>query len=593
MKKARLVLLGRVLSVSLLSALAPACPFSSFEVEPATGSSLGGSAGASGGAPTTGGTNGGQGGSPIKAASPQPQADRYFMLQGSELTVRSPGVLANDSPSELQVARVDVVTEALDFDMDVEVSGDGRLEFRPDPRFFGVFELTYEVQNTNSVSAESRVTVHVLPSDVDLSLLGEGFGGVVFEGGGGEELGSAVRGAVDLNGDQMDDLLVGARGADAGAGAVLVVFGGPAVEDRSLSSQPSSDQSKYYAVVNGEVPDGALGASVAVLRDQAGAAIALVLGAPGGEGRVERVDLGPPGEGAGPLFNPVRRTALTGDQRETGIGSLVDAAGDIDGNGSPDILVASRVGDLGQLRVVFGQADPSESGAIADAPGLVLRGTEVGAGFPLAFAAVADLNGDSRGEVLAASRSNILLLHGGEQYPSTENEVSIDGSAFGFRAVRTAPGLSGAVSVVGDEGGNSSPELVYCDGIALCRVVRTPLSTLSNGFRVTGFGATTSSLSVVSAGDLDADGITDLAFAEDSVVYVLYGRHSGQADVDVAMLAGAGYRIRMPEGGAVSALSAAGDFNRDGVDDLAITDSGARRGAGRVYVVHGVRSRRP
>jgi hypothetical protein len=147
------------------------------------------------------------------------------------------------------------------------------------------------------------------------------------------------------------------------------------------------------------------------------------------------------------------------------------------------------------------------------------------------------------------------------------------------------------VSAIQDLDGDGWPEFGYCDGVSACRVVRAPVSTLTSGFRVTGFSPQATVLSVVPAGDLDDDGVPDFAFAEDRFVYVVYGRRTAQADLDLSLLSGAGYRISMPEGQTVSAVSAAGDWNKDGIADLAIADATAKRSAGRVYVVFGVRSR--
>jgi hypothetical protein len=183
------------------------------------------------------------------------------------------------------------------------------------------------------------------------------------------------------------------------------------------------------------------------------------------------------------------------------------------------------------------------------------------------------------------------VLRGGGDYPASEDQVSIDGTAFGYRAQRAAPGPGAAVAAIGTIEPADAPELAYCDGLAGCRVVRAPLSTLTAGFRVSGFSPAATRLLVAAAGDVDADGVPDYAFAEDTAVYVVYGRRAAPQDVNVSALSGLGYRIRMPEAGAVSAISAAGDLNHDGVGDLAITDAAVNRRAGRVYVVFGVASR--
>jgi hypothetical protein len=591
----RRTLVLRLLSASLLAAFATGCPFSSFEVVkssnfPAAGAGGGGSGGMS---PGTGGNNAGQGSVPAKAAPPQPRADSYFLIQGATLDLRAPGVLANDSPDELEVDDYEALTDTPDFAMTAELERSGRFVFAPDPRFFGVYELVYEVENRDGESADGKITVHVRPAEVDLSLLGDGFGGALLDGGLGDRLGSAIHAAGDVNGDGSDDLLIGAPGANTRAGAAFVVFGGSDPGDRDLNANPGSDQAAYYAVLSGETRDEGLGSSVSTLRDADGRTTALLLGATGGAGRIDRLDLATSLEDASPSFSVVRRSAIHGDLRESGVGRLVAAAGDVNADGFPDILAASQVGERGQLRVVYGEAEPSAELALADAPGLVLPASDDGDGFPLAFASAGDLDGDGDSEVLAASSSNILLLLGGGEYPESESAVSIDGSAYGFRALRAAPGSIASVSAIQDLDGDKRPELGYCDEVGGCRVVRAPVSTLTSGFRVTGFSPQSTVVSLVAAGDLDDDGVPDFAFAEDRFVHVVYGRRAAQADVDLTGLSGsgAGYRISMPAGQTISAVSAAGDWNKDGIADLAIADAAVNRRSGGVYVVFGVRSR--
>jgi hypothetical protein len=75
------------------------------------------------------------------------------------------------------------------------------------------------------------------------------------------------------------------------------------------------------------------------------------------------------------------------------------------------------------------------------------------------------------------------------------------------------------------------------------------------------------------------------------VAYVIYGQRAAHEDVNLSSLSGRGYKLRVPEGRRITSLVFAGDLNADGVGDLAIGDASARSGAGRVYVVFGVASR--
>ncbi|MCX8518869.1 MAG: hypothetical protein ORN21_01875, partial [Methylophilaceae bacterium] len=87
--------------------------------------------------------------------------------------------------------------------------------------------------NTASITAsgtEGRVYVvfgKTNISSIELSQVGLGKGGFVIEGANiGDNLGSSVSAAGDINGDGFADLLVGAKAANAGGGSTYVILGG-------------------------------------------------------------------------------------------------------------------------------------------------------------------------------------------------------------------------------------------------------------------------------------------------------------------------------------------------------------------------------
>ena len=103
--------------------------------------------------------------------------------------------------------------------------------------------------------------------------------------------------------------------------------------------------------------------------------------------------------------------------------------------------------------------------------------------------------------------------------------------------------------------------------------------------------------SVAGAGDVNGDGIADMIvggshYAQLGAAYVVFGSRAGfAASLDLATLDGTdGFRIDGIAAGGISVASA-GDFNGDGIDDLAVGVPGASQGgrgrAGETYVVFG------
>lgn len=587
-----------------LGLLASGCPFSTFSVgdEPLPS---GGQGGARGGSPptTSGGSSTGGGGAKAGAAPPHLQSDRYFVLQDQVLRVGpEKGVLANDSPPQLSVFDSDELPSSRPglYDATWTLDARGALDFTPGRGFVGVYELSYRARNSDGAAAGATIDIHVLPSSFALEALEDGIGGVMLEGTRGDRLGTAVIPAGDVNGDALDDLLIGAPGSGGGDGAAYLVLGRKDFDALKLSPSAAGESEPAFLAFTGG-PGEAVGASLAALRAETGKTLELVIGAPGGFGRAQFVRVADLPESGQIVLDPDQGFSLLGDEREGGVGAMLAPALDVDGDLRPDLLVASQRNGVGVLHLVYGNEIEGESRLLADEVGQVLLGSAPDDGFPLSIAGIGDTDHDGNSEVLTATPTNLLLLAGGTDYPPSEAEVSIDGSAYGWRALRVAPGTPASVASIGDLDADGAPDFAYCEGATAagsdlsgeraCRVVTSPPSTLANGFRVTGFGVDTTRVTVAPAGDFDADGVPDLAFSEDSVVHVVYGRRALNRDVNVVSLSEAGFRLILPDGGRVGVVTDAGDLNGDGASELAISEPGSASRPGRVYVLFGMAAR--
>jgi FG-GAP repeat/Bacterial lectin len=97
-------------------------------------------------------------------------------------------------------------------------------------------------------------------------------------------------------------------------------------------------------------------------------------------------------------------------------------------------------------------------------------------------------------------------------------------------------------------------------------------------------GTSLASAAQAIVGDVNGDGKDDTAFGYVNEVWVVYGA-SPTADIDLSTDLGTrGFKISTGTNGPVEDLSAAGDFDRDGIDDLAVSTETT------TFIVHGARS---
>ncbi|MCK6531283.1 FG-GAP-like repeat-containing protein, partial [Myxococcota bacterium] len=216
---------------------------------------------------------------------------------------------------------------------------------------------------------------------------------------GGDRAGHAVAHA-DLDGDGYQDLLVGAPGYPGGlsAGALYVVYG---------PVWGTIDLSLADARIEGEAAGDLAGYSVSGAGDLDGDGNEDVLvGAPGvgvvgGKEGAAYVLYGPL-TGTGSLATAGAK--MTGEAMGDGAGTAVAAAGDVNGDGSPDLAVGApfydgRGVDSGAAYLVLGPVWGVMDLSLADA---TLMGPRRGeqAGWSLAGG---DFDGDGRGDLLVGA----------------------------------------------------------------------------------------------------------------------------------------------------------------------------------------------
>ncbi|WYL95077.1 MAG: hypothetical protein HEQ35_15580 [Gloeotrichia echinulata IR180] len=429
------------------------------------------------------------------------------------------------------------------------------------------------------------------PASLDLSTL-NGSNGFQINGiAAGDQSGYSVSGAGDINGDGIDDIIIGANLADPTgtlSGQSYLIFG------RASGFSPILDLSTLNGSngfkINGIAPGDRSGTSVSRAGDINGDGIDdVIIGArsasPNGTASGQSYVIFGRKDGFDSDFDLATLDGsngfiINGEAEGDNSGVSVSDAGDINGDGIDDLIVGASTGPIGpapfnpnnsssgKSYVIFGKrggfSSNIELSTLNGSNGFKINGVSPDDRSGYAVSSAGDINGDGLDDLLIGS------------YFASPNGISYAGQSY---------------VVFGSRNGFAA---------------NLDLSTLngSNGFKINGIAEfDVSGAAVSSAGDINGDGLDDLLIGapyaspngfRSGQSYVVFGSRKGfSADLDLSTLNGSnGFKINgiLPVDIAGVAVSTAGDINGDGFDDLLIgaayaSPNGSK--SGQSYVVFG------
>ncbi|MBL8008778.1 MAG: FG-GAP repeat protein, partial [Ignavibacteria bacterium] len=389
----------------------------------------------------------------------------------------------------------------------------------------------------------------------------------------GNDFGTSVSAAGDVNGDGYSDVIVSADLYSSNTGKAYIYFGGASMNN-------SAD-----VTMTGNATSDTFGKSVSAAGDVNGDGFSdVIIGATGYSSNTGRAYIF---MGAASMDNNAD-VLLTGEASGNNFGVSVSSAGDVNGDGYSDVICGAYGfnSNTGKAYVYYGGAIMNSTADVS------MTGESVFNFFGNSVSTAGDVNGDGFSDVIISEfgynsfSGKAFIFFGGtsmNNIPDITMNEEIINSYFGISAASAgdvnADGFSDIIIGAYGYGANTGRAYFY-DYFMKNEII--PDLTMTGESSSNYFGT-----SVSDAGDVNGDGFGDViagAYGNNSITgkaYIYYGGSNMDNAADVELTgeaAGNAFGI---------SVSSAGDVNGDGYSDVIAGAPGYNSNRGRAYIYFG------
>jgi len=474
--------------------------------------------------------------------------------------------------------------------------------------------------------------VFPLPQIIDVELL-DPTQGITMKGIPDQaSLGFTATNAGDINGDGVADIILGGPIHYEYAGIVFIIYGGSGLADFALDENIDPSQGFF---IMGSAPNACLGTSLTALGDVNGdgiddffvmsfgvdddvGAMYVFYGARSG---LKNIYLS---EG----LDPSRGYAIINPGEPSIFGMMASSAGDINGDGIQDFMVAQPAyqDDQGLVHVIYGKSSNSENMTLTPEPdpseGFVIWGPSGQGYFGSALSPAGDINGDGIDDIIiscmAVEYGLAYVIYGSKEssriildYGLNRTQgFAITGSAsYGYLgwSVHKAGDIDndglGDILIGGprENGVNGAVLVVYGNENGFSNISLLTGSSNSNDISLI-YTAEPQFLggAVYGGSDFNGDGVADIVLhrnGEDmettntAFAYVIYGSNSRMPNLTLSVTnfsSSQGFILTAdPVGSYIESRTAFGDFNADYLPDILMGAPYSNNMTGGAYIVFG------